>query len=166
MEELCHACTVDFRTLPHFDPEDLLTEDGLRRLGGDLIEITKTKNEAGIATTVVNIAHPLLQQYLESDAIRIQEAATFARDRGSANEEIAELCLVYLKYALLDITKGRKKLENFLVAQFASMEWFNYYAACQARNSGLKDLAFDLFHDDHGGYFSLWVELLHDVDYA
>ncbi|KAJ5157603.1 NACHT nucleoside triphosphatase [Penicillium canariense] len=168
--EVCHALAVDLRNPARLDLEKgLLTERKLRKICGSLIEITQTKIITPFKTpaakiAIVNIAHSLVQQYLESDAIRRHEVAAFAIDRVSANRELAQICLVYLKSALSDETTGQRD-EKFPFAPFAAMEWFHYYAACQNKDSDLKDLAFDLFHDGKGGCFSAWVDL-NDVDTA
>ncbi|KAJ5674507.1 uncharacterized protein N7477_004441 [Penicillium maclennaniae] len=125
--------------------------------------ITVSLQALVVNTPIVNIAHSLVQHYLESDTIRIQDVAAFAIERGSANRELAQICLVYLKSALSDGTTGQEKNEKFPFALFAAMEWFHYYAACQDKDSSLKDLAFDLFNDGKGGCFNAWIQL-HDVD--
>jgi ankyrin repeat protein len=164
VEEVCHALTVDLQKPPCLDLDSkVLTENGLRKICGNLIEISQREIYPGLVAPVVNVAHSLVQEYLESNAIRRQEMAAFALERGSANRELAQICLVYLKLALSDETRGNRRLEKFPLALFSALEWFNYYAACPDKDSGLQNLAFDLFHDGKGGCFTSWIEL-HDVD--
>lgn len=169
--EICHAHAVSPNNPWRLDlGRKILTENSLREICGNLIEIMQTNIAIGpealvVKTPVVNIAHSLIQHYLQSDAIRRTEVSMFAIDRGSADRELAQICLVYLKSALSDETVGQEKIEKFPFALFAAMEWFHYYAACEDKGPGLKDLAFDLFHDGKGGCFTAWIEL-HDVDSA
>ncbi|CAI7653334.1 unnamed protein product [Penicillium manginii] len=165
--EVCHALAVDLQKTPCLDLEGLLgAEDQLRRICYNLIEITQTEITGNPYTSVVTISHSLLRQYLESERIRQQDVAAFAIDRQSANKEMAEICLVYLKYALSEKGRGLEKVTQFPFALFAAMEWSNYYLACSDKESGLQDLALQLFRDEDGGYFTAWIELYNADDGA
>lgn len=154
-EEVCHALAVDLQETPYLDLKSpLRAEDQLRRICYNLIEITQTKIIGNLNTSVVTISHSLIRQYLKSERIRQQDVAAFAIDRQSANKEITETCLVYLKYALSEKGRGLEKVTQFPFALFAAIEWFNYYLACSDKESGLQDLTLQLFRDEDNGYFT------------
>lgn len=165
-KEVCHALAVNLQKPPHLDLENLVdSEDKLCRICENLIDITRKKSLGNFDVSVITISHSLLRQYLESERIRQQDVAAFAINRKSANRELAEICLVYLQSALSGETRGLEKVYKFPFVPFAAMEWFYYYLACRDKESGLQDLALQLFNDEDSGYFTAWVEL-YNVDDA
>ncbi|CAI7588667.1 unnamed protein product [Penicillium pancosmium] len=164
--EVCHAFAVNLQNPSYLDLDNrLATQDQLCNMCCNLIEITQVKSIGNVDVPVITISHSLLRQYFESKTIRQQDLSGFAIDRDSANRELAEICLVYLKSALSEETKGLEKISKFPFALFAAMEWFNYYLACGDKKSGLHDLALQLFDDEDSGYFDAWIEL-YNVDAA
>ncbi|ERF74783.1 hypothetical protein EPUS_03167 [Endocarpon pusillum Z07020] len=106
--------------------------DDFRLLCPGLIDVgAKVNNETHVDSDgskeierivpTLRIAHFSVQEYLESDRIREQQADAFALESASAHAEIAEICLVYLlEPGLSSGTLDQTALEEFPLARFAA----------------------------------------------
>ena len=124
---------------------------------------TSDRTSARIVPTV-RIAHFSVQEYLESERIRSQKAASFGLSSITAHAEIAELCLIYLLEPGLSRTKiDQAILKEYPLADFAAMYWYYHYKKTKNRTSGPDTCILRLFQSQTS--FVTWVRL-HDVDHA
>jgi ankyrin repeat domain-containing protein 50 len=106
-------------------------------------------------TPTVRIAHFSVQEYLESDRIKLHR---FALESASAHAEIAQICLVYLQEpGLSSRTLDQTKLEEFPLAHFAAMFWYHHYKNATGATSRLDGLILRLFQQQDSFY--TWVKL-------
>ena len=114
-------------------------------------------------TPTVRIAHFSVQEYLESDRITQQKAASFALQSASAHAEIAQICLVYLQEpGLSSGALDQTKLKEFPLAHFAALFWHHHYRNATSATSRLDPLILRIFQQ-HQGFFYTWVKL-HNPD--
>ena len=114
------------------------------------------------ARLTVQIAHFSVQEYLESDRIRLQKAMIFGLNSVKAHAEIAQICLIYLLQPKLSSSVlNRNLLEEYPLAKFAAEYWHFHYKSTANPNSKLDAIVLRLFQQEDS--FERWVEL-HDVD--
>jgi len=110
-------------------------------------------------TPTVRIAHFSVQEYLESDRITQQKAASLALQSASAHAEIAQICLIYLQEpGLSSGTLDQTKLKEFPLAHFAALFWHHHYRNATSATSRLNRLVLRIFQQ-HQGSFYTWVKL-------
>jgi ankyrin repeat domain-containing protein 50 len=115
----------------------------------DIYELTQT----------LRIAHFSVQEYLESERIKLHR---FALKAASAHEEIAQICLVYLQEP--GLSSGRSNhtnLKEFPLAHFAAQFWHDHYKNSMNTAPQLDRLILALFQRQDT--FFTWVKL-HDLD--
>ena len=175
MPELIDGIAVDLHEPACLDPRRRLQdEDDLREICPGLIDVgVKGDNETqfvavgdsemGQRTPTLRIAHFSVQEYLESDRIRQQKAATFSLRSASAHAEIAQICLVYLQEPVLSTgILDQTKLKEFPLAHFAAKFWHHHYKNAAGATSRLDGLILRIFQQ-HQGSFYTWVKL-HNAD--
>ncbi|KAJ5477775.1 hypothetical protein N7530_003284 [Penicillium desertorum] len=164
VHELVDAHAVELGEAPYLDREGRsYKQDDLVDICLGLIEIVETDNDYGKTISTARIAHFSVQDYLLSDRIRRQRAAIFAIDIGSANAELAQICLAYLldstlSDGILDIAK----LQDFPLARFAAIHWYNYYQVSQEGKAKAEKLLLRLFQNETNSFVT-WVRL-HEID--
>lgn len=100
--ELIDGMVVDLNEPTRLDIRRRLEEanDRLEICPG-LIQVNAKTNDENTQTTkdapIVRISHFSVQEYLESDRIRLQKAAAFGLKNAPAHAEIVQICLVYLQ---------------------------------------------------------------------
>ncbi|OAL40378.1 ribosome biogenesis ATPase [Fonsecaea nubica] len=95
------------------------------------------------ATPIVRLAHFSVQEYLESDRITKQKAATFALQSGPANAEIAQIYLVYLLEPGLSLNLA--DTTRFPLSLLAAQCWCDHYRNAGNTMSSLNGLILRLF---------------------
>ena len=162
--QLIDAHAVELAESPYLDREGRSYEqEDLVDICLGLIEIVETKDSNGEMISIARIAHFSVQEYLQSDRIRQQKAATFAIEKGSANAELAQICLAYLlDPTLSDDILDKVKLRDFPLAQYAAMHWYHYYQASQEGKAKTEGLLLRLYRNE-GNSFLTWVKL-HQID--
>ena len=164
VNELIDAHAVDLSELQHLDRDGRSYEqDDLVDICLGLIEIAAMEDTNGQSTLTVHLSHFSVQEYLQSDRILQQSSKIFAIRSAPANEEIAQICLVYLLEPTLSRgTLGEKKLTEFPLARYAAMHWFHHYANSGKGKSGIEQLVLRLFKGKTKS-FAMWVQL-YDID--
>ena len=110
----------------------------------------------------VRIAHFSVQEYLESERISGQKAASFGLSNITAHAEIAEICLIYLLEPGLSRSEiNQAILEEYPLAKFAATYWYYHYRRSENSTSGLDTCILGLFQSQT--LFVTWVRL-HDVN--
>ena len=139
-----------------------LIDVGVKRNDETQFESDRYNNIEGTAPTV-RIAHFSVQEYLESDRITQQKAASLALQSASAHAEIAQICLIYLQEpGLSSGTLDQTKLKEFPLAHFAALFWHHHYRNATSATSRLNRLILRIFQQ-HQGSFYTWVKL-HNPD--
>ena len=111
----------------------------------------------------LRIAHFSVQEYLESDRIREQQADAFALESASAHAEIAEICLSYLlEPGLSSGTLDQTALEDFPLARFAARFWYHHYINARGMRSRLDDLILIMFQQRQDSFYTCMQ--LHNLD--
>ncbi|KAH0834441.1 hypothetical protein FOPE_03553 [Fonsecaea pedrosoi] len=124
-------------------------------------------------TPNVRLAHFSVQEYLESDRITKQKAASFALQSGPANAEIAQIYLVYLLEPGLSLNWASTK--RFPLSLLAAQCWCDHYRNAGNAMSSLNGLILRLFRQpdtlhtwmrlnnaDKARSFQIWLELMHE----
>jgi ankyrin repeat domain-containing protein 50 len=131
-----------------------LIDVGNKRDDETQFESNGNNNIEGMTPTV-RIAHFSVQEYLESDRIKLHR---FALESASAHAQIAQICLVYLQEpGLSSRTLDQTKLEEFPLAHFAAMFWYHHYKNSIGATSRLDGLILRLFQQQDSFY--TWVKL-------
>ncbi|KAL4736282.1 ankyrin repeat-containing domain protein [Aspergillus similis] len=152
LAELIDAHAVDLEEPPH------LNREGRSYDQDDIIDVYNEKQEAHVA----RIAHFSVQEYLESNRVLEQKAKKFAVQKGPANIEIAQICLVYLlEPGLSNDPLDEERLTEFPLAHFAAVHWYDYYQQAGG-GSSIDRLVLRLFTDGERPFLT-WVRL-HDMD--
>ena len=140
VQELIEGIAVDLQEPARLDPTRRLQDiNDLREICPSLIDIGFEANnklfpEGGgndsekETTLTLRIAHFSVQEYLQSNRIRLHR---FALNSASAHAEIAQICLVYLQECLVHLqapglSNGRvdkMKLQEYPFAYFAARFW-------------------------------------------
>ncbi|RMZ80954.1 hypothetical protein DV738_g2498, partial [Chaetothyriales sp. CBS 135597] len=126
--------------------------DDIRDICPGLIDSSiPAKNETGLevnrdtmnnSTITVRIAHFSVQEYLESDRIKLP---VFALKSAAAHSEIAQICLLYLlEPELSSGSLDKVKLEQFPLAHFAALFWFHHYKKISNMEPKLDHLLWEL----------------------
>ncbi|KAJ5757468.1 uncharacterized protein N7511_006162 [Penicillium nucicola] len=136
--------------------EIVTTDDPIER---EIIITDKTDEETVSTTRIVRIAHFSVQEYLQSDRIRQQKAATFAIKRKSANAELTQICLAYLlDPTLSEGVVDEVKLRDFPFAGFAAMYWHRHYQNSEEAKINSTKLMLDIFQNETNSFVT-WVRL-------
>lgn len=164
VEELIHAHAVQLGDHPHLDLEGRsYSEEDLVDICLGLIEIAVAKGDNGENVSTARIAHFSVQEYLQSERIRQQKAAKFAIQSHAANEEMAQVCLVYLlDSAVSTRLVDEISLLQFPLACFAATQWYQYYEGCGEERVKVETLIVGMFLDKANA-FATWVKLF-DID--
>ncbi|KAJ5311151.1 hypothetical protein N7476_007011 [Penicillium atrosanguineum] len=160
VKELVDAHSVELGESPYLDREGRSFEqDDLVDICLGLIEIVETDNGYGQTVLTARIAHFSVQEYLQSDRIRQQKAEIFAIDSGSANAELAQICLVYLLDSRLsDGILDEAKLQDFPLAHFAALYWHHFYQASREEKMKAEKLLLRLFQYETNSFVT-WARL-------
>ncbi|KAJ5500642.1 hypothetical protein N7453_009693 [Penicillium expansum] len=164
VSELIDAHAVELGESPYLDRDGRSYEqDDLVYICLGLIEIVETDNDDGQTISTVRIAHFSVQEYLQSDRIRRQKAEGFAIDIGSANTELAQICLAYLLHPTLSGgILDKAKLRDFPLAQFAAIHWYHYYQLSQEGKLKAEKLLLRIFQNERNSFVT-WARL-HAID--
>lgn len=128
-------------------------------LAADQTSETHTEKEF---SPTLQIAHFSVQEYLESDRIRHQNAAIFSLTSVTAHAEIAQICLVYLlEHDLSTPELDQSILKEYPLANFAASHWYHHYQRTADLAAEMNHLILRLFQQK--GSFMTWVKL-HDID--
>jgi ankyrin repeat protein len=132
-----------------------------------LIEISLDSTSSANASATdheqtVHIAHFSVQEYLESERIRHQQARMFSLSSATAHAEILQICLLYLLEPALSKTRPIKSIrEAFPLGHYAAEFWYYHYQ--EAGSPGkLNELISKLFQREDS--FETWIRL-YDMDY-
>ncbi|KAJ5117570.1 NACHT nucleoside triphosphatase [Penicillium atrosanguineum] len=164
INELIDAHAIELDEHPCLDREGRSYEqDDLVDICLGLVEIVVTKDSDGQIISTARIAHFSIQEYLQSDRIQQQKAKRFAILSGSANTEMAQICLAYLlDPTLSDGILNEIKLREYQLAQFAAIHWYHYYKRSQEGKSKAEKLLSRIFQDNTNSFVT-WIKL-HDID--
>lgn len=164
--ELIHALAVMLHNQEGFDQSRCLQDvtDLLRLCPGLIIAIPQVgsavRQISPSPSSILRIAHSSVEDYLRSDRVHQQKAAAFALNSASANAEIAQVCLLYLRNT--ELTSGivtREKLSSFPLAKYATKFWHKHYQLAARSELGLEvDNAAKLFFDDRNAVCT-WVRI-------
>lgn len=170
VEELIHAYAVNLDEQSGLDREGrLLDLDSIHEICLGLIEVVETefeeyrdnKENQKQVVSVIRIAHFSVQEYLESDRIKQQEAAVFALQSAPAHSQIAHICLLYLLEPELSSDElDIARLEEFPLARFAAQFWHSHYKNASSQTPQVEELARKLFIERTDSFFT-WIKL-HD----
>ena len=155
VQELIDGIAVDLQEPARLNPGRRLQDiDDLRKICPGLIDIgfeanyklflRNSRNYSEEKTTLtLRIAHFSVQEYLESDRIKLHR---FALKSASAHAEIAQICLVYLQEPGLPSGKlNIMKLQEYPLAYFAAQFWHYHYNNATDTVSQLDRLVLALF---------------------
>ncbi|KAJ5588726.1 hypothetical protein N7537_011404 [Penicillium hordei] len=164
VSELIDAHAMELGESPYLDRDGRSYEqDDLVYICLGLIEIVETDNDDGQTISTARIAHFSVQEYLQSDRIRRQKAEGFAIDIGSANTELAQICLAYLLHPTLSGgILDKVKLRDFPLAQFAAIHWYHYYQLSQEGKLKAEKLLLRIFQNETNSFVT-WARL-HAID--
>lgn len=101
VNELIEAHIVDLCEPQHVDPKRSFSADDIVDICSGLVAISVTKDDDGQIRSTTRIAHFSVQEYLQTNRILQSKAAKLAIQSGSANAEMAQICLVYLLNPIL-----------------------------------------------------------------
>ncbi|KAL2818111.1 hypothetical protein BJX63DRAFT_440349 [Aspergillus granulosus] len=164
INELIDAHAVELGESPYLDREGRSYEqDDLLDICLGLVEIVVTEDHNGQTVSTARIAHFSVQEYLQSDRILSQKANRFAIKSGSANTEMAQICLAYLLDSTL--TGGildKVKLREFPLAHFAAMHWYYYFERSEKGKLKAEKLLSKIFQVETNSFLT-WVKL-HRID--
>ena len=143
----------------------LQDSNGIREICGSFIEIyvaetstVGTESEGEIVTETVRIAHFSVQEYLESERIRHQKAATFSLNGVTAHVEIAQVCLTYLcECSLSQPELNLSMVKDHPLAPYAARFWYDHYKSTASLASGLNQFILRLFRCQNS--FATWIKL-------
>lgn len=154
IRELIEAHTVDLSEPQHVDRKQSYCEDDVVDICLGLVEIShQDKYNQNISTA--RIAHFSVQEYLQSDRILQQKAATFAIQKGPANTEMAQICLVYLLDPVLSNGKlDETKLYDLSLARYAAEHWDLHYLDSDKRQRTIDPLVMRLFRNEGNSFFT------------
>lgn len=160
INELLQAHAVDLTEPAHLEFGRMLDLDGLQDICLGLIEMRPSTKGPHAGALTAHIAHYSVQEYLESDRIRKQRAATFYLQRGPSHAEIAQICLVYLLEPHFSRdTLDEQFLSDFPLARFAAMYWHNHYTNASDKKVLVEHLVRRLYN--HPASFAASIRL-HD----
>ena len=162
VQELIDGIAVDLEEPARLNPGRRLQDiDDLRKICPGLIDIgfeandklflKNSRNDSEDETTLtLRIAHFSVQEYLESDRIKLHR---FALKSASAHAEIAQICLVYLQDCLVHLQEpglpsgkpNMMKLQEYPLAYFAAQFWHYHYNNATDTVSQLDRLVLALF---------------------
>ncbi|KAJ5827620.1 hypothetical protein N7447_004383, partial [Penicillium robsamsonii] len=164
VSELIDAHAVELGESPYLDREGRsYGQDDLVNICLGLVEVVETDNDDGQMISIARIAHFSVQEYLQSDRIRNQRAEGFAINSGSANTELAQICLAYLLHPTLsDGILDKTKIRDFPLAHFAAMHWYQYYQMSQEGKLKAEKLLLRVFQNEANSFVT-WARL-HEID--
>jgi ankyrin repeat protein len=122
-------------------------------------EISDEDVEPDIVPTV-RIAHFSVQEYLESERIRHQQAAFFSLRSATAHAEISQICLLYILEPALTTADPQTLKEAYPLVHFAAEFWYHHYQEAE-RPDELNSVISKLFERQES--FRAWIKM-HDVD--
>lgn len=83
----------------------------------------------------------------------------FAIDSGSANAEMAQICLVYLlDPTLSDGILDKVKLRDFPLAHFAALHWYHYYQMSEEGKVKAEKMVLRIFQNETNSFVT-WARL-------
>ncbi|KAI9893734.1 MAG: hypothetical protein M1814_005950 [Vezdaea aestivalis] len=162
--EACEILAVDPYSVPHFSPEQRLHDplDILTLCSGFVTISSSSKDSIG---DTLKLAHFSVKEYLTSPRLKSGQLSRFYIGKGSANEAIAEICLLYL-LSFDDPTNplDEKKVAELPLANYASKYWpYHFFNADTGHQNGtLLRLGGELLKAESFQFLN-WVRL-HDPD--
>ena len=162
VQELIDGIAVDLEEPARLNPGRRLQDiEDLRKICPGLIDIGFEANDKLFlknggndseeeTTLTLRIAHFSVQEYLESDRIKLHR---FALKSAFAHAEIAQICLVYLQDCLVHLQESGPpsgglnfmKLQEYPLAYFAAQFWHYHYNNATNTVSQLDRLVLALF---------------------
>jgi ankyrin repeat protein len=149
MQEIVEGLAVDIGENPRLDAEGRLEDtDDIVRMCPGLISISTVKAKAAFApdsavqSPVVRIAHFSVQEYLESDRITSRQFALFSR---TANEDLAKICIVYMRYVEL------KSLDDYPLALYAAKHWHEHLLDADRNSDSINLLVTEFLQSAEDG---------------
>jgi hypothetical protein len=109
----------------------------------------------------LRIAHFSVQEYLESERIRHQQARMFSLSSATAHAETSQICLLYLLEPALSKTRSIKSIrEAFPLGHYAAEFWYHHYQEAE-RPHRVNGIVTKLFQRQDS--FMTWIRL-HNID--
>ncbi len=144
--ELIDAIAVDISSARLNPKRRLRNADGIHDICVGLVDIIRaddpiTSGGKEEQMQTFRIAHFSVQEYLESERIRSQKAATFSLTAVTAHAEIAQICLIYILEPGLAVTN----LDEYPLARFATRFWFRHYESTEYQDSKSDHLILQFF---------------------
>ena len=169
ISELIDAIAVDISSARLNPKRRLRNADGIRDIYVRLVDIgpspddTDTSDDEEKHEQTVRIAHFSVQEYLESERIRSQNAAIFSLTAVTAHVEITQICLIYI----LEPGFADGTLDEHPLARFATRFWLRHYRNTGYQDSKSDNLVLQFFQCQRWLFLSLikLLELVNEEDY-
>lgn len=143
-------------TLRFPEPLDLLT------ICSSLVRVDKPKDNQGFEHSIIRLAHFSVKEFLMSERIRVQPAATFWLEEISSHELIASSCLAYL-LTFNDSIKSENAWQVEVIGEgplygYAGAHWTTHVKAAGAEVAAFERLSTAFLRPDCEAY-KIWVKL-------